>query len=395
MDILDDYQTSYARLNRDLHRLSQWAAKWLVTFNADKTVFLQVTRKLNPAPKPILNLNGIQIREVNTHKHLGLTFNSNLTWSDHIGDLATKAGRCVGLLRKISREVPRECLEILYKAMIRPIIEYAGVIFDGSADQHLNRLESVQRQAALACTGAYKHTTHEKLLEELGWPPLSDRRRHHRLNLMYRIQTRQTPNYLTALCPPLTRDRTTYDLRSAMDITTPQQRTATYHKSFFPKTISDWNDLDCIYREVPSLNSFKEYQKKNSGYKVNRLYHHNTNTAAINQTRMRLGLSGLGSQRYDYNHINDPRCLTCGAKSEDPSHYFLTCPTYAVPRIPLLREVCDIFDANNFEIDFRRQRFRNFFTQTLLKGTKCLNAQTNEKIFSITQTFIRDSHRFP
>jgi hypothetical protein len=125
LDIIDNHLTSYAKLNRDLNRLSQWASKWLVTFNATKTVYLQVTRKLLPAPKPLLHLNGTLIKKVTSHKHLGLTFNGNFDWSDHIDALATKAGRCVGLLRKISREVPRECLETLYKSMIRPITEYA------------------------------------------------------------------------------------------------------------------------------------------------------------------------------------------------------------------------------------------------------------------------------
>jgi hypothetical protein len=167
MDIIEDHQLSYAKINRDLNRLSTWAKTWLVTFNANKTVYLQVSRKLNPAPKPILKLNGTQIKEVATHKHLGLTFNNNFTWSDHIGNLATKAAKCVGLLRKICRSIPRNCIEILYNSMILPIMEYCDIIYDGSSDTHLDRLENVQRQAALICTGAYRHTNHETLLDEL------------------------------------------------------------------------------------------------------------------------------------------------------------------------------------------------------------------------------------
>ena len=168
MDIIDNHVTSYAKLNRDLYRLSSWAKKWLVTFNATKTVFLQVSRKTNPSPKPILYLNGQIIKEAPTHKHLGLTFNANLTWSDHIGNLVSKASKCIGLLKRLSHDVPRQCLELLYKSMIRPLLEYTDVIFDGSADGDLKRLEDAQCQAALMCTGAYKHTSHIKLLEELG-----------------------------------------------------------------------------------------------------------------------------------------------------------------------------------------------------------------------------------
>jgi hypothetical protein len=70
MDIMDDYMASYAKLNRDLAKLSTWASNWQVNFNATKTVYLLVSRKINPPPKPLLTLNGEQIREVQTHKHL-------------------------------------------------------------------------------------------------------------------------------------------------------------------------------------------------------------------------------------------------------------------------------------------------------------------------------------
>jgi hypothetical protein len=142
MDIMDNYVLSYAKLNRDLVRLSTWASNWQVNFNASKTVYLMVSRKLNPPPKPILILNGENVKEVLSHKHLGLTFNSYLTWSDHISHLVVKASKCVGLLRKICREVPRQCLEILYKSMIRPILEYGNIIYDGSPDTVLTRLET-------------------------------------------------------------------------------------------------------------------------------------------------------------------------------------------------------------------------------------------------------------
>jgi hypothetical protein len=251
MDIIDDYLVSYAKLNRDLVKLSNWASDWLVTFNATKTVYLQITRKTNPFPKPSLYLNGVQIVEVLTHKHLGLTFNSNLTWSDHITQLVSKASKCVGLLKRISRDVPRKCLEILYKSTILPIMEYAAVIFDGSADNITKRLEDTQRQAALACTGAYKHTKHVKLLEELGWPLLSTRRKNHRLVLMYKLQNNMAPTYLSDSCPILTRERTNYDLRTGMNITQPKSKTTTYLKSFFPKQSRTGTTSTMSLEQVP------------------------------------------------------------------------------------------------------------------------------------------------
>jgi hypothetical protein len=397
MDIVDsqNHNATYARINRDLHRLSTWAAKWMVTFNAAKTVYLQISRKNNPAPKPILRLNGAIINEVQTHKHLGLTFNTTLTWTDHINQLVKKAARCIGLLKRISRDVPRQCIETLYKSMIRPIMEYADIIYDGSSDTCLKRLEDTQRQAALACTSAYKHTRHVNLLDELGWSPLATRRKHHRMNVMFKIQHGLVPPYLRNLCPPLTQNRTDYNLRTGMNITTPIQKTTTYQKSFFPQSIKDWNNLDVELRQAPSIENFKEKLKSTSNQKPNPLYHHNNNRAAINQTRMRLGLSALSSQRFDYNHIDSPKCNFCNSNKEDPIHFFMTCPTFAVPRPELMINACEILSHYDIQVDFRRRRFRIFFTESLLSGSDILSLVDNKKLMDICQKYIRETKRFP
>jgi hypothetical protein len=280
--------------------------------------------------------------------------------------------------------------------MIRPLLEYGNVIYDGSAEIHTKRLENVQTQAALTCTGAYKHIKHDNLLEELGWPPLSNRHKQHRLNTMFKIQNGLAPPYLAEMCPPLTRDRTVYNLRHGENITIPQSKTATFQSSFFPQSIEDWNKLKIEIRNAKTIETFKEYQKKRCGYKLNHLYHQYPSKAFVNQTRMRLGLSGLAAQRYEYNHIDDPRCLLCPSRREDPVHYFLTCPAHAAHRDEFMMDVCQILHSiENFEVEFRSQRFRNQFIDIILKSTTLLSEADNIKIFEITQKFIRKSQRFP
>jgi hypothetical protein len=211
---------------------------------------------------------------------------------------------------------------------------------------------------------------------------------------MYKIQHGLSPEYLSNLCPPLTRDRTEYDLRAGMNITAPLQRTTTYQKSFFPQTISDWNSLPLNTREIPTINSFKDTLKKATNPKPNKLYHHSNSPEAINHTRMRLGLSGLSAHRYEYKHIDDPKCLICNARTESPLHYFILCPAYQDPRQIFLREVCDVLIRNNLEVDFLNIHFRNYLVDICLKGDPNLDFPSNQEIFAITQKFIKDSHRF-
>jgi hypothetical protein len=180
-----------------------------------------------------------------------------------------------------------------------------------------------------------------------------------------------------------------------MNITVPAQRTTTYQNSFFPNSIKDWNRLDINIRQATSIDNFKDILKSTSNNKPNPLYHHNNNNAAINQTRMRLGLSAISSQRFDYNHIDDPKCNYCNAKVEDPCHYFMTCPPFALYRPKLMIEACGILFQYDIHVDFRLRRFRKFFIESILGGSKVLSLADNIKLMEICQTFIRESKRFP
>jgi hypothetical protein len=195
--------------------------------------------------------------------------------------------------------------------------------------------------------------------------------------------------------PPLTRDRTSYHLRSGMNITTPPIRTSTYQHSFFPQTIGDWNGLDRSIRGLKTIDTFKDKLKNSLGCRTNHLYHHYPSKAAVNQTRMRLGLSGLSAQRFEYKHIDNPKCLLCNALSEDLIHFFLLCPNHNGPRDAFLTDTSRVLNNNGIEIEFSSKRFRNVFIDIILKGSKLLSDQSNLTIFEITQKYIKDSQRFP
>ena len=61
---------------------------------------------------------------------------------------------------------------------------------------HMRALESVQYQAALAVTGAWKGTSTTKIYQELGWESLHHRRCFRRITQFYKIMNGLTPQYL-------------------------------------------------------------------------------------------------------------------------------------------------------------------------------------------------------
>ena len=108
-------------LNRDLQKISNWAIKWKVTFNASKTKDIIFSNKyLNNSPPLIFN--NIYITRVNLHKHLGIYLSSSLDWSKQVHEVCLKANRKLSVLRSV-KMLSRQTLDLLYKLTVRSVID--------------------------------------------------------------------------------------------------------------------------------------------------------------------------------------------------------------------------------------------------------------------------------
>ena len=77
--------------------------------------------------------------------------------------------KSIALLRKLQATLPRSTLLTIYKAFIRPHLDYGDTIYyQADNDSFHQKLESVQYNVALAITGAIRGTSWEKLYQELG-----------------------------------------------------------------------------------------------------------------------------------------------------------------------------------------------------------------------------------
>ena len=61
-----------------------------------------------------LSIHDSEVKEVSTFKFLGITVDQNLTWKNHVDDLAKKCSRSIGILYKVKQFLPESALLILY-----------------------------------------------------------------------------------------------------------------------------------------------------------------------------------------------------------------------------------------------------------------------------------------
>ena len=96
--VVEDQTSAAESLNEDLACIHQWSSDWGITFNATKTKSMLFYRK-KMANLPPLFFNGTMLENSKSHKHLGVIFNSNGKWNNHINEIYTKACRRINILR--------------------------------------------------------------------------------------------------------------------------------------------------------------------------------------------------------------------------------------------------------------------------------------------------------
>ena len=256
--IIVDFPDSAAQiLNIDLERIANWAAKWLVNFNANKNESMLISRKILRANHPILYFNNVSIEQVQSHKHLGIYLSDKCEWHVHLENTEKKAWSRVHLLRSLKFDLDRKSLQTMYFSFIRPVLEYADVVWDNCTQQQMNDLEKIQLEAGRIVSGTTKLVAIDRLYRELGWLKLSERRKMHKLFLFYKMQNGLVPDYLTELVPSRVGDNTTYSLRNAEHLQQIHASSRLFFDSFLPSTIREWNRLPSDTKSAPSLSSFK------------------------------------------------------------------------------------------------------------------------------------------
>ena len=292
----------------------------------------------------------------------------------------------IWFLRNLSNKLPRQALVTIYKAFIRPHLEYGDIIYDKPDNEtFINKIEKAQYDAALAITGAIRGTSWEKLYAELGIESLKFRRWFRKLACFYKIQSTGLPKYLLQLI--LTNNHS-YTLRKPLNIPHYYCRTDTFKNSFFPNVINEWNKLDEKIKGAPTFSLFKAPLLK-----VGRPHANSTNrihnpVGIRLLTRLRLGLSHLNEHKFRHNFADcvNPLC-SCSIEPETTLHFFLHCCNFLNIRRKLFDKI-KLLDETLLQLNVENLLI------VLLFGRKIYTKQVNVQILNPSIDYTVDSDRF-
>ena len=139
------------------------------------------SRKQIPTLLPPIILNSTNLNSVYSHKHLGLTLTKRMTWSEHILSFTNKAKKRIHLLSAFKYSMSRYALFRCYLSFVRPLLEYADIIFDNCFKQE-KLIENLHYAALRLVTGAKKGTSRELLLKDCGLCTMQNRITFHKLS---------------------------------------------------------------------------------------------------------------------------------------------------------------------------------------------------------------------
>ena len=135
------------RLQEDLNELATWEDRWHMQFHVNTCVVLTVSGKKVPFQADY-KLHGQTLARVKSAKYLGVTLTEDLKWDQHISNICDKANWTIGFLRRNLNISATSIKERAFFTLVRPLVEYASIVWDPYTQINVQKLEMVQRRAA-------------------------------------------------------------------------------------------------------------------------------------------------------------------------------------------------------------------------------------------------------
>ena len=305
------------------------------------------------------------VERASHHKHPGMYLDEILHFKMQIEIVLCKVNKRISVIKKLRHTLQRKSLLTIYKAFLRPHIDYGDIDYDRPSNESFNeKLESVQYKTALAITGAIQGTSRKKNFMVLGLESLKSRKWFRRLCCMFKIMKIQAPEYLTNLIPKRN--------QNSRNIYIPSYncRTEYFKSSFFPASLEEWLHLDPSIRNSETTNAFKQKLLTFIRPLENSIFNIVGPEGLELLTRLRLGLS----------HLNKHQ-------TENTSHYLLHCHHNTPFRTALTNSV------KTFIVDFVSLSDSKK-VEILLYGDSQCDDNQNNSILSASLNYIKKTKGF-
>ena len=234
----------------DIDKLVKWSDKWQMLFNFGKCKCLH-TGSINTGMN--YEMGGTILSKTVKEKDLGVTMNANMKVSEQCRIAASKGNQVLGMIRRKITYKEKSLIIPLYKAIVRPHLEYCIQAWNPHLRKDVDMLEKIQRRATKLIPER-RDLTYEERLKECGLTTLETRRLRgdqiEVFNILNGYENIDSNIFFEIKESKITRGHN-YTLVKK------QSRLDVRKYSFSQRTINVWNNLstDCVH--ASSVNMFK------------------------------------------------------------------------------------------------------------------------------------------
>jgi hypothetical protein len=152
-----------------LSKVSAWAKENKIRFNEQKSKAISMTRRKRKERKHLeIYLNNKLLLQVHSLKYLGIIFDSQLTFKEHINYVAEKCTKLIFALSKSAKlnwGLKHAALKTIYTGGILPHLLYGAPVWKNAIDRvnYKLKLIRVQRLINIKIAKAYRTVSNEAL----------------------------------------------------------------------------------------------------------------------------------------------------------------------------------------------------------------------------------------
>ena len=245
---------NHVALQHDLDYLSDWSEKWKLFFNIQKCKVLHMGKENSNHEYRMVN-GDVQkvLANCDQEKDLGVTFDNNLLFDTHIQKAVNKANQMLGLIKRAFDFINKDVFIKLYKAFVRPHLEYGNIIWHPFLKRQSVAIEKVQRRATKLLYEC-KDMPYPDRLKYLNIYSLKGRRLRGDLIETYKIANKLTDIEFKELFTLTHTDKT----RKFEGKLVLEHCKTNIRKNFLSQRIvHHWNSLPEHYKFADSTNMFK------------------------------------------------------------------------------------------------------------------------------------------
>lgn len=254
-------------LQDDLDKLISWSNTWLLPFNVDKC---SVVHYGNSNDRFVYTMDDKALAAEAIIKDLGIVFQEDLKFGKHINLIVASANSKLGIIRHTFHDISKENFVILFKAFVRPILEYCCTTWAPYSIMHHKEIEKVQKRATKLIQNMYNLSYCDRL-KRLNLTTLYYRRLRMDMLQVYRIingiDKINKDTYFSFNNRP--------SRNNSLKLIKPRAQTSIQQHSFSHRIVNLWNELPDEVVLAESVNSFKNHIEeawKHKEWKYNMVY---------------------------------------------------------------------------------------------------------------------------